>query len=348
MMKALLIQQKMIGDVLTASLHCAYLKRWNPSLEIHFVANQHTLAVLENNPNIDKIIIFRDDFRSNKLSFLSFLWKQRKEPYDYIIDFYGKIESNLIALFTPAKTKISYHKWYTSWVYSTPVKRSNNSLTQLPLSLHHRNQLILPLVGDDFNFNDFPRLYLNKQEVQQAKKTIAHRDPQKKLLMVAVLGSSKLKTYPLNQLADMLDYLCQNYPVQLIFNYMPQQLGQVNELIERLNKFTMDQLLFDSAPKSLRQYIGLVSQCDAVLGNEGGAINMGKAAGIPSFAIFSPQIEKQGWHNDNPRHHAVHLNDYFPEAIHKNINEKHIQQLYAQFNFTLFKNKLAAFLQQLF
>ncbi len=67
---------------------------------------------------------------------------------------------------------------------------------------------------------------------------------------------------------------------------MPQQQGQVNELIERLNKFTMDQLLFDSAPKSLRQYIGLVSQCDAVLGNEGGAINMGKAAGIPSLLYF--------------------------------------------------------------
>lgn len=346
-MKALLIQQKMIGDVLTASLHCAYLKRWNPTLEIHFVANQHTLAVLENNPNIDKVIVFKDDFKSNKRAFFSFLWEQRKVSYDMIIDFYGKIESNLTVLFTPATKKISYHKWYTSWVYTTTVKRSATSPTQLPLSLHHRNQLILPWVGKDFNFDQQPKIYLTPKEIQEAKEFLKHRDPEKKILMIAVLGSSKLKTYPLDQLAKMLCFICQNFPVQLIFNYMPHQQQEVDGLIDELDPFTKNQLLLDAAPKSLRNYLGLVSQCNAIVGNEGGAINMGKAVRVPSFAIFSPQIDKQGWHRENNYNHAVHLNDYFPALFTTKIQKKEIPALYAQFKFSLFKEKLSAFLAQL-
>lgn len=346
-MKALLIQQKMIGDVLTASLQCAYLKRWNPAVEIHFIANRHTLAVLENNPHIDKIIVFEDTFQSNKFAFLAFLWRQRKLRYDVIIDFYGKIESNLTVLFTPAPKKISYHKWYTAWAYTTTVKRSAGDPTQRPLSLHHRNQLILPLVGKDFTFNLHPRIFLNPKEIKAAQAAIKHRNPAKKIVMIAVLGSSKLKTYPLDQLAEMLKYICHNFPVQLLFNYMPHQQKEVDKLKERLDPFTQEQLLLDRAPKSLRDFIALTSQCDAILGNEGGAINMGKALNLPSFAIFSPQIEKQGWHREETHNQAVHLHDYLPEWSPKKIDPNAILQRYARFRFSLFKEKLSAFLAQL-
>ncbi len=78
-MKILVIQQKMIGDVLLSTLICKNLKVWNPNATVDFVANQHTLAVLQNNPYIDNIIVFKDTFKKDKWGLIKFLWNCRKK-----------------------------------------------------------------------------------------------------------------------------------------------------------------------------------------------------------------------------------------------------------------------------
>jgi ADP-heptose:LPS heptosyltransferase len=66
-MNVLIIQQKMIGDVLISTLICENIKKWNPSSKIDFIANTHTVPILQNNPNINKIIIFEDYFKHDKV-----------------------------------------------------------------------------------------------------------------------------------------------------------------------------------------------------------------------------------------------------------------------------------------
>ena len=107
-MKVLVIQQKMIGDVLLSTLICKNLKIWNPTIKIDFVANNHTLGVLENNPYIDNIIVFKDTYKNDKLGLIKFIKSFRNKRYDYVIDAYGKLESILLTIFTPAKIKIGY------------------------------------------------------------------------------------------------------------------------------------------------------------------------------------------------------------------------------------------------
>ena len=55
-MKLLIIQQKMIGDVLTTSILFKALKAEHPDAELHYVINSHTYSVVENNPFIDKVL----------------------------------------------------------------------------------------------------------------------------------------------------------------------------------------------------------------------------------------------------------------------------------------------------
>ena len=114
MIKILVIQQKMIGDVLISTLICKNLKIWNPHIYICFVANRHTLDVIRNNPYIDEVVVFEDHFKKDKWGLFKFLLKQRKKKYDYIIDAYGKLESKLICLLVPAKHKIGFKKNYSS------------------------------------------------------------------------------------------------------------------------------------------------------------------------------------------------------------------------------------------
>jgi heptosyltransferase-2 len=69
--------------------------------------------------------------------------------------------------------------------------------------------------------------------------------------------------------------------------------------------------------------MAVTSFCDAIIGNEGGAINMAKALDVPSFAVFSPFIPKGNWFGDKEKskHSAVHLKDYL------NIPEKEAREL---------------------
>ena len=63
MKKILVIQQKMIGDVLASSIICNNLKNIFPDAEIHYLIYPFTKPVVENNPNIDRIVFFEDTFR---------------------------------------------------------------------------------------------------------------------------------------------------------------------------------------------------------------------------------------------------------------------------------------------
>ena len=60
-MKILIIQNKMIGDVLTSSILFEALKQKYPTSVLHFVINPATLPVLENNPFIDEFIYLNND-----------------------------------------------------------------------------------------------------------------------------------------------------------------------------------------------------------------------------------------------------------------------------------------------
>ena len=133
-MKILVIQQKMIGDVLTSQILFEVLKTGYPNSELHYLIYSHTLPVVENNPFIDKIIIIKEEYKKPK-HLLPFLKEVRREKYDVIIDVYSKIGTAIIAAASGAPTTISYKKWYTAFSYSHAIPRKTVSTTNAGLAI---------------------------------------------------------------------------------------------------------------------------------------------------------------------------------------------------------------------
>jgi heptosyltransferase-2 len=71
----------------------------------------------------------------------------------------------------------------------------------------------------------------------------------------------------------------------------------------------------------LRGFIGILNQCDLIVGNDGGATNMAKA--LENLLIIFPWIEKKIWATleDGIHHLSVHLNDYNRSYCHKKQKE---------------------------
>ena len=328
----------MIGDVLVSSIICNNLKKGYPDAEIHYMVYESTLPVLLGNPNIDKIILFTNRERRNKWAFLKFLLKIRKEKYDILIDSYSKLESWLTTFFSGAQRRISYKKPARSFLYTDVVRTFNEPMSNLGLIIERRLSLLDPL-NLDIDPDPVPKLYITQAEKLFANQLLADHgvDSSPKKIMISILGSSPVKSYPLVYMAKLIDFIVEQTNALIFFNYIPSQLKDAKALFEHCAKETQQNIYFDLLGKNLREYIALMNACDLIIGNDGGAINIAKALGKPSFIIFSPWIEKRMWatFEEGRFHRSVHLKDFEP-ALFKGKTEKELKKsslaLYQYFN----------------
>lgn len=347
----LVVQQKMIGDVLASTIICESLKHHFPGAEVHMVANENTLPVLEGNPFVDKVVVFKKEYRDSKKTFYRFLRSLKKTQYSAVIDAYGKLESNLITFFANSDKKVGRRKWYTSWIYSNPIYQPLIPDNEIPLSISNRLMLLNPILVKN-SYVTYPKLYLSPDELHKAKKMVENlKDTEdQKIIMIGILGSGPDKTYPPKYMAEVLDTIRKNCDAKLLFNYIPQQKKEVLEIYNLCSLETQDSIEIDFYASSLRDFIGILSQCNMLIGNEGGTVNMAKALDIPSFCFFSPFIVKGAWHGKVYKdHESVHLSDYLPKLfgdMNKREIKKNIGQLYQAFEPNLFKEVLLNFLKK--
>lgn len=346
--KILVIQQKMIGDVLASTVICSALKRAFPESEIHYMIHKNTVAVVQNNPDVDKIIEV-DPSKTGIKSLIDLGHRLRAERYDAIIDAYGKWESLIPAVISGAKIRIGQKKWYTSLFYSKTIVPTQNISGS---AIYHRLELAEALTGK-FDDITFPQIHLSGTEISAAKSLISSAaDVNKPIVMISVLGSGKNKSLPSKQMAKVLDMISECGDLQMIFNFMPTQKDEAMAIYNAALPETRTKILFDLYTKSLREFLAVLSLSDALIGNEGGAVNMAKALNIPTFTIFSPWINKSSWNmlEDDARHAAVHLNDFHPEIYegkHSKEFKSEAENLYKKLDPEIFRTKLQSFVKRI-
>jgi heptosyltransferase-2 len=351
-MKFLIIQQKMIGDVLTSAVICENLKHLYRDCTIHFIANENTLAVIANNPFIDRIIVFKNEYSTNKRSFYTFLKGIKKEQYHAVIDAYGKLESNLITYFAKATFKISHYKWYTRWLYTHTLSEKLTPKNGVPLAISNRLELLNPLLGSKNEFVTYPKIFLTEEEMTKAAESVEGLKTSKdqNLIMISLLGSNALKTYPPMYMAQLLDSICAHSEAVLLLNYLPNQEKEARAIYDQCSSTTKAQIKFDFYATSLRDFIALLSQCSALIGNEGGAANMAKALDVPTFCLYSPMILKGAWHSEKiDKHVGIALQEYKPDlfaGLDKKAIKKNMAELYEAFKPDLYKEALLRFLKE--
>src|SRR5690554_7369722 len=258
-MKVLVIQQKMIGDVLASTVVCQAVKLKYPDSEVHYLVHSGTIPVLENNPFIDKIIAFNPKETKGFLKLKAFGKSLRSEKYDAVIDVYGKWESIIPTYFSGAKIRIGQKKWYTSFFYTKTVKPTANIEGS---AIYNRLEFAQALTGE-FIPIDFPKIYLSDSEIQKAKLQLqAQTDPSNKTIMIGVLGSSLDKSLPFQEMGKMLDFIALKDDVQLLFNFMPHQESQAKQIYDLCQPETKDKIIFELYTKGLRAFLAVLSQCE--------------------------------------------------------------------------------------
>jgi heptosyltransferase-2 len=345
-MKVLVIQIKMIGDVLASTVICETIKKNHPEAEVHYLIQKNTFPVVDNNPYVDKVIFFEPQERKGFKNLYHFGKELKKENYDIVIDAYCKWDSILPAYFSGAKTIVGHYKWYTQFFYTDNV----HSDSQCHGAANAYRLLLVETALKKKVDMIFPKIHLTETEISEAKKEInKNLTTTKPILMISILGSGKNKSLPPKNMAETLDMIANTKDVQMVFNYMPNQLEEVKAIYNLCANASQEKINLNFYAKSLRDFIAVVSQCDALVGNEGGTTNISKALSIPTFTIFSPWIRKKSWDamEDNVSFFHIHLSDYYPEIYkedHPKKLKKKTAELYDLLNVSLYSDKLKKFL----
>lgn len=348
-MKILVIQQKRIGDVLTSTIICNNLKTKFPDAVIDYMCYPNSVDVLKGNPNIDNIIPLSNAVRKSIPSLFKFIFKIRSHKYDAVVDVYSKLETNLITLFSGAKYKVSYYKWYTKAFYNYTYERLDAVESEHGLAIENRVMLLKPFISEKIT-NVKPKIFLTNSEIETAKNLLKkhHVDPEKSLIMFGILGSETYKTYPLEGMAKIIDFTVAKTKGTIIFNYVPFQKDLALEVYNYCNEETKKHIILDLYATELRDFLAILSQCEMLIGNEGGAVNMAKALDVPTFSIFTPSVRKETWQlfENEAKNASIHLKDIKPE-IYQQFTEQQIKdrtlEFYAEYPLELMLEKLGTY-----
>lgn len=344
----------MIGDVLTSSILFEVIKKHMPNAELHYLINTHTYPVVKAHPFIDAFHFFTPEHDQSTVKVFKLAKALQENNFDTVIDVYSKLSSNLICHVLNAKLKVSKYKWYSAFIYDDTHKYKEIPSSNAGLAIENRLQLLESL-GIKTPEIVKPKIYLTNTEKQDAKVYLESNGIhlEKPLIMIGVLGSSHNKTYPFKYMAKVIDFINETLPEsQILFNYIPKQEDDAKAIFNLCEPKTQKAIHFAVFGKSLREFIAITSHCNALIGNEGGAVNMAKAIDISTFTFFSPWIKKEDWNmfDDGKNHISVHLKDYLPNVF-DNKTTKQLKpealELYQEFKPHYFENQLKHYLQNL-
>lgn len=316
MKKILIIQNKRIGDVLISSVIANNYRKKYPDSEIHLMAYGFTHGVIENNPNIDKIINLNEKELKKLPNLLREIQKVRREKYDIIFDPYSKFQSRMICKFGGAKQTVGHKsrkKLGNLGYYTHPVKILEKKSNAAGKAIEDRIHLLQQV--DEFTDIDYePKIFLTDKEKQFR---VPEKYQSKKIVMLGILGSTPQKSMPYEYVAEIVDCIAETFDCFLLFNYAPNQKEEADKIYNLCRN--QSNIILDIYAKSIRDFAVLMNQCAVLVSNEGGTVHIAKALGKPTFTIFSPYINKDDWSSfeDGILHQSVHLLDFVPDAIAK-------------------------------
>ncbi|HLV39988.1 glycosyltransferase family 9 protein [Xanthomarina sp.] len=321
MEKILVIQNKRIGDVLIASVIAQNMKKIFPESQIDFLVYDYTIGVIENHPDIDNIIEINDKELKKLGNLKQLIQTIRKREYDIIFDPYSKLQSRLVCYFSKAPIRIGFQKrgknpplkFYT---HNIPFLKEKTKICGKAIE-DRVNMVTSVFTLPEKQIDYEPKIILTEAE-QQYNKLEKYDKP---FIMLGILGSTPQKSMPYEYIVDLIDFITDNYQVNVLFNYAPHQKDDALSIYKDCKN--KDNIIIDIYEDSIRGFITLMNKCELLIGNEGGIVHISKALNKPTFTIFSPYVMKDHWASfeDGKKHASIHLLEEKPELYNENSVE---------------------------
>lgn len=288
--KVLIIHNGAIGELLAATPIAATIKN-ELSAEIHFMARKGPSGILANNPNIDRVLEYKDDFNSQLESF-------KKEKYDLAVILWpGSLKVSLTCL----KADIPYRVGCFKMVKEGPAFFFTRRWLALKVDKQHAvesNAGMLKLIGLE---NRHPKMevYASKKAINSINSFLKSKKTKNFAIIHPGFGQfSKNRDlsrfWPVERYSELADYLTQKKRLKVIITGTNEEAALAKEILEK-SKNKKD-IIITSGKFSLEEFVALISKSKLVVAPDTSAIHIAAALNVPLIDLVSRRpIEWHPW-----------------------------------------------------
>ena len=271
MKKILIIRFSSIGDIVLTTPVIRCLKEQLPEVKIHYLTKKQYIPILQSNPYITKIHLFKDNFQE-------LIPKLKAEGFDHIIDLHKNLRSFYIRfkLERPATSfpKLNYQKWLITTLH----------IDQLPrIHIVDRYFRAVEKLGVKNDRNGLDYFLLDSEQVD-----ISQRYPEltQNFIAIAIGAKHQTKIFPAHRIAA----LCDQLPLPVILLGGKEDMARGELIREESNAVVVNAC----GALPLNASASLIKQARLVISNDTGLMHIAAAMKKPIISIWGNTVPAFG------------------------------------------------------
>ncbi|MCL5019680.1 MAG: glycosyltransferase family 9 protein [Patescibacteria group bacterium] len=290
--RILIVQFRQIGDVLLSTPFIRIIRQNFPDCRIDFLTEPGPAQIIEGNPNITDIVLFRhrtDHFRA--MQFYQSLIKRR---YDLVFDLQGTTGTALATFFSRAKYRVGYNVRGRRWSYTIQVQPSKEerytALNRLALLKE------VGITDESWTLD----LFLQPEDRESAESFINSLQ-WKDEFVVAVSPTSRRQTrcWVPERFIATSKMMIEKYRAKVLLLWGPGEKEYVANMADAIGP---DAVLIP--PTSLRQMAAFIAKAQVLITNNNGQKHLATALGVPTVTIYGSSSDI-AWNPPDRLNHRV-------------------------------------------
>ncbi|MGQ0712238.1 MAG: glycosyltransferase family 9 protein [Gemmatimonadaceae bacterium] len=271
--RILVTQLRRLGDVVLSTALLPDLRRAFPDAALDFLVGDRAAPLLEHHPLIDARLVY------DRLRTLRNWTEVRARRYDWVIDPQSSPRTAPLARVSGARVRVGFGVRGWGWVYTHRLARAGRPTEYVA----RERQRLLELVGVPIA-TARTSLALAPEERAAGEAMLQRLGVvSSKPVVAMVLSAGELaKEWPPDHFAALADALDAHGVHPVVFE-MPGDAAKVDRAAAQSRSLTR------LATPALRDFMGALAACDALVSADTGPAHIATALGVPRVTIFGPE-----------------------------------------------------------
>lgn len=277
-----------IGDAVMTLPTIETIKKGFKHCTLSILCKPSIAQIYQNSPFIDKIINY-DKNTKTLLGRISLSWKLRNEGFTKAFLLQNAFDAALVSYMAGIPERIGYDRDSRGWMLTTKIPYAKEDR-----KIHHIDYFLnIPAYEGIKHYNKEPWIYLNLDERIRAREKIH-------VLSRPILGISpgaafgETKRWRVERFAEVAKwFITKTSGSVILFSDDP-----LDKVVYEIDRSLENNKLSLAGQTSVRELIGIISECDLFLTNDSGPQHLARAVMTPTVSIFASTSPLLTGYND--------------------------------------------------
>jgi len=297
----LFVELSHVGDVISITPAIRAVRRKYPDAKISALVFPAMAEILTNNPNINDIIHYEDDF-SDMLN------KLKQKNFDIAIMLRpGSMKVSLLCLLSNIKYRLGCRKSGITEGKGFFLSRKVYPLSRVEHAVDENLRIVqnLNVKIEDRHLEIYP----SKKDKDYINKFLKKNKIQKKDLLIAVHpGSKNIESienpthfWPRKRFAEVCDKLIKHYKAKIVITGAPNEVKTANEIAS----FMKSKPIIAAGKTTIKQFAALVENCKLMISIDTGAVHIANATNSVTIISLMGPHDPKIWRPYGNRHSYI-------------------------------------------